>query len=838
MRFIHKRPLCSFVLAMTAGILTGMGSSWLLCLAAAVPVVWSLTPDRKTKERRKMPMPGISASILAGICLLCFVAGYVRIRQEEEMSRSVEPLLAHAESAELQGNVYKKQIRNKETVFYLNQVILRVNGENYKTHPVLVHVSDELSNIKETFHQISELQIGNTAVFCGTLRCFDTASNEGGFDEGQYYRSMGMDYHMDADTLLQVHGQSNAFAGLCEWVLEKLKSNLTILFSEENAGIVSAMVLGDKELLDQSVNTVFRQAGVAHILVVSGMHMSCIGMCIYGILRRLGGHFIPAAGAAVVLYLYGSLTGFGISARRAFLMFALAMLGRAVGRTYDVLTGLSFALLWLLWENPMLIQNTGLQFSVAAILGVVLVARQLRRWWESLRSVENGGDIPQNCRQEHKHRKGVRRISGLVEKLREAWFVSLGVQLTTMPLVMRAYYEVPLYGIFVNLMVVPLLGIVLCLGICCCVLSLIAVGAAQIFAVPLEGVLSVLREVVSWSVRLPGATTVTGTRSVEQVVLYYVILVVLLYGVSWLFEKGVGHKKSVRAVTVGGVLFFAACSLRPMSDGKICAFLDVGQGDGIYIRAENGTNLFLDGGSSSKSRLGSYTILPFLKYNGIGVVDYWLVSHYDTDHVNGLIEVLEEGYSVRCLVLPRRDSSSENYRTILELAEAKGVEILYLGQGDRLHLGEDTIYCLAPERQQAESDGVTEAADENENCLVFYYDGIEFQGIFAGDVGVDTEEIILAQNTCLARVDKARLILKANHHGSNYSNGERWLNALSPAYCVVSCGENNRYGHPGAEAVERMEQISSLLYYTMDERQISFYQDDVEGIVPSCWRGE
>ncbi|MDE7062170.1 MAG: hypothetical protein K2O73_02870, partial [Lachnospiraceae bacterium] len=74
--------------------------------------------------------------------------------------------------------------------------------------------------------------------------------------------------------------------------------------------------------------------------------------------------------------------------------------------------------------------------------------------------------------------------------------------------------------------------------------------------------------------------------------------------------------------------------------------------------------------------------------------------------------------------------------------------------------------------------------------------------------------------------------------GSNYSNGERWLNALSPAYCVVSCGENNRYGHPGAEAVERMEQISSLLYYTMDEGQISFYQDDVEGIVPSCWRGE
>lgn len=838
MGFIRKRPLCSFVLAMAAGILAGMGSPWLPLLAAVTPAVWSVIPERKAKKQRKVRMQGVSVGILAGICVLCFVAGYIRIRQEEDVSRSVEPLLAHTESVELQGNIYKKQIRNKETVFYLNQVILRVNGENHKTHPVLVHVSDELSNIQETSNRISELQIGNTAVFRGTLRCLEAASNEGGFDERQYYRSMGIDYHMDADSLLEIHGKSSAFASLCECLFVKLKINLTIMFSPENAGIVSAMVMGDKELLEQDVNTLFRQAGVAHILVISGMHMSCIGMCIYGMFRRLGGHCIPAAGAAVLLYLYGSLTGFGISARRAFLMFALAMLGRAVGRTYDVLTGLSFALLWLLWENPMLIQNTGLQFSVAAILGVVLAAGQLRRWWKALRPLGERRHIhpKQDPIQDQKrdHRQCVRCISGLGEKLQEAWMVSLGVQLTTMPLVMRAYYEVPLYGVLVNFMVVPLLGIVLCLGICCCVLSLISVSVAQVIAVPLEGMLSALREVVAWSVRLPGAKVVTGARSVELVVLYYVILAALLYGVPWLFGKCVRHRRGERVAALGGMMLFVIFSMRPVSDGKVCAFLDVGQGDGIYIQAENGTNLFLDGGSSNKSQLGTYTILPFLKYNGIGAVDYWLVSHYDADHVNGLIEALEEGYPIHCLVLPGRDSSSESYHTILELAEAKDVEILYLGQGDRIHLGEDMIYCLAPEKQQEEAEGGTESVDENESCLIFYYDGDKFQGIFAGDVGADTEEQILDQNTFLTRLDKTCLILKANHHGSNYSNGEQWLNALSPAYCVVSCGAHNRYGHPGAEAVMRMKRSVQNIRYTMEEGQISFYQEEdglrVEGI--------
>lgn len=829
MRLIRKRPLCSFALAMAAGIAAGMGNSWPLCLAVMALALWGARPDRSAKQRSRPAGPRVPVGILAGICILCFVAGFIRIRQEEQKSRSAEALFVYTGTVELQGNIYKKQIRNKEISFYLNQVILRVDGKNHKTHPVLVHVSDKFSDNKKTSYHIDDLQIGNTAVFRGTLRRPDPARNEGGFDARHYYGSIGIDYHLDAEAVLGVYGQSSAAAEMLEMLREKLKANLSMALSDENMGIVGAMVLGDKELLEQDVNILFRQAGVAHILVVSGMHMSCIGMCIYGVLRKLGGRCIPGAAAAVSLYFYGILTGFGVSARRAFLMFLLAMLGRAAGRTYDVLSGLSFALLWLLWDNPMLLQNTGLQLSAAAILGVVLAARQLGRFWEALHSGEAGVRLQKKQGQGYRQRR--RRIEGLTAGVREACFVSLGVQLTTMPLVMQAYYEVPVYGVLLNILVVPLLGIVLGLGICCCILSLLSVGAAQVVAVPLELMLSALREVVSLSVRLPGARFVTGSRSFAQVILYYVILILLLYGVPGLLKLTGEHKRAMAAASAGALLIFLTCALRPVSDGKVCAFLDVGQGDGIYIRAENGTHIFVDGGSSSMSQSGTYTILPFLKYNGVSAVDYWVVSHYDADHVNGLIEVLEDGYSIHCLVLPGRDSRSENYRTILELAEARGVEILYLKQGDRLHLGEDTIFCLAPEKQQTESKGMEDASDENEACLAIFYDGIKFQGIFAGDVGADTEERIFAQNTCLTRVDKTRLILKADHHGSNYSNGKQWLNALSPLYCVVSCGAHNRYGHPGAEAVSRMQASGADILYTMEAGQISFYQEEAKGIV-------
>lgn len=866
MGLILKRPLCGCALAMAAGILTGMPAAPpLLRVAAVTLAVAAVLPQRtgagkKTASTGRKGMPGKlpagawGSARWRGVLLLAlwtasFLTGNIRVRQEQRISEQTEPLLEVTDPVELQGHIYKKQIRNKETVYYLDRVILRVADQNIETHPVAVHISDKLSETDKL------LQTGTTAVFRGTLRQLRTAANEGGYDEKQYYGFLGIDYHLDVSEVLGVYGNADRIAGFLQNLSNKLKQNYILFLTGEDAGIVSAMVLGDKELLDGETNTSFRQAGVAHILVVSGMHMSCIGMCVYGLLRRRGGCIVPAAGAVVTLYLYGVLTCWGISAQRAFLMFALSMLGRVIGRTYDVLSGLSFAVILLLWQNPMLIGNVGLQFSVSAILGVVLAGGRLRKLAERRREEEKE---KRSARGSGRQPRPGRTVQSLPGKLRDAFCVSLGVQLTTLPLVLRSYYEVPLYGVFLNMLVIPLLGVALCLGILCGGLGLLAPGLARAAAYPLELLLGAMRKAVSLSLALPGSGLITGSRSLEQILLYYIALAVLLFwlpermGKPRLPDRGAGQTATASmpmrkmALTTASmpmqkialsaaILLLSAIFLRPAVTDKCCAFLDVGQGDGVYIQAENGTHLFVDGGSSSKSGLGAYTILPFLKYNGVGRIDYWLVSHYDTDHVSGLLEILETDYPIGCLVLPRRDSASDHYRAILELAEAKDIGILYLGQGDRLELGEDTVYCLAPagaaetmaDGEKARGAGRMSQAegDENESCLAIYYYGKDWQGVFAGDMGTAAEEEMLERNPCLGQADGTRLILKADHHGSDHSNGEAWLTALSPAYCVVSCGENNSYGHPGAEALERMEGSAREIRLTMEEGQVSFYCD-------------
>ena len=239
-------------------------------------------------------------------------------------------------------------------------------------------------------------------------------------------------------------------------------------------------------------------------------------------------------------------------------------------------------------------------------------------------------------------------------------------------------------------------------------------------------------------------------------------------------------------------------------------FLDVGQGDGSFLRTGGGDTVFVDGGSTGAGKVGIYRILPFLKYRGVREIDYWFVSHTDEDHISGLRELLEEGYPVRHLVFSGKVREQEDAALdgLLALAAENGCGICYVDAGDILHLGEAQIRVLAP---------VCGAvyADKNAASLVLRYEEGEFSGIFTGDIGRAEEELLAASG-----VLRPVTFYKAAHHGSKYSNSEGFLQALSPEISVISCGENNRYGHPGDEAVRNMERAGSRIFDTMHGGQI------------------
>ena len=741
-----------------------------------------------------------SAYRLAAVLgMLGFLLGMTRMLYAQQQSLAVQNMLQEQEvlsgqeqQTVIQGKITKKERKNNQTRLYLNHVFLRIGENTYKTNPVLVQFKEEPS--------FQSCRIGTTIVLEGNIRQLNHASNDGNYDEYQYYHSQNIDYHFVAEKICGVSGRENIVKENLFLLKEKLKEDYIKYLSERNAGILGTMLLGDKELLERDVTTTFQQAGASHILVISGMHISCIGLFLYEMLRKRGSFLLAGLIAVGTLFLYVEMTGVGTSALRAWIMFALLMAAKILGRSYDSRTALVIALLLLLWDNPWLIGYAGLQFSVAAILGVVLVA-------ECIEAVLPAGGSRKN-------------IQKYWQKVRKSFAISMAVQLMTFPLVAYYYYEIPIYAVLLNLLIIPLLSVVLINGIAATVLMGVGIWIAKPAIVLLEGLLNVIYIGVRWSSQLPGAMKIVGQWSVQKIAAYYLLFACFCLIIKR--SKSFGKDEHITTdihpcirkcagVLTGIVLLLVF--LHPARSSLFLAMLDVGQGDGIYLRLGKDTTLFVDGGSTDVSKVGQYRILPFLKSNGITKIDYWFVSHYDEDHVNGLLEILETEYPIKNIILPGKQPEVKNYQSICALAERRSIPIHYMKAGDCIRSGEDTISCLLP-------DGGYQAEDENGKSMILFYQTKYISGIFTGDAG-EAEEKWLLEKLRLQKVD----FLKVGHHGSKYSSSENFLKTLSPELALISCGENNRYGHPHQETINRLKEASAEIYDTMKGGQISLEEE-------------
>lgn len=244
-------------------------------------------------------------------------------------------------------------------------------------------------------------------------------------------------------------------------------------------------------------------------------------------------------------------------------------------------------------------------------------------------------------------------------------------------------------------------------------------------------------------------------------------------------------------------------------------FLDVGQGDGIYISDGENSNFFIDGGSSDEKEVGERRILPFLKSNAIRKIDYWFVTHADSDHISGLLEVLESGYSIDYLVMPKAIPKDENYEKLILATKKNKTNIVYMETGNYIKTESLELKCLYPQN--------VEITDKNESSLVLELTKGEFRALFTGDISSEAENKML-QEGVLSDIS----LYKTAHHGSKFSSSAEFLEKLSPEVAVVSCGENNRYGHPHKETLERLNDVGSIVMSTVDYGAITITLDGAE----------
>ena len=704
----------------------------------------------------------------------------------------------------VQGKIYKIENTAFGTNIYLKGVEVE-NGEK----------SVSVKRIFVNTEKIPNVKIGNIIKVRGKLRQFEEAANKGNFDSRKYYLSLGFYGKIEAGTIEIINSDySGIRQGLYELRmeiierLEKLCSDNNGIFSIINNknGIIGAIILGDKTDLDSDIKELYLVSGIAHILAISGLHISFIGMAIYRLLRRRFRFLFSAAVSIPVVLSFGIMSGFGISTIRAIIMFILKIIGEVLGRKYDAITAISLAGLVLLVQNPFVVCNSGFQMSFGAIIAIVLILPVV----EEILNTDN---------------KIIKVISA-----------NFTISLVMNPILAWNYYELPTFSFLLNIVVVPLMSVVIVSSIVGIFCSCIMFGFGKVVIFPGCGILELYTFLCNIINKSSVASIVVGQPKVTIIIVYYAILLVVLFGLKnirtkytraekerniikketgLVLEKKAkkerrikGQNVKLRLACIVGFLLLNCLIYYIPNPGFYITFINVGQGDGILIHGDNGTKVMVDGGSTSEKQVAKNCIVPYLKAEGIGTIDYSIITHTDKDHISGILEILENNNSnrirIKNLVMPDINMKDDTYNELIEKAKLKKINVLYIKKGDTLSLGKTKIKCIYPET-------TTTASDKNDYCTVLSVKNKTSKILLTGDISKEIEEKIKDD------IEENYTVLKVAHHGSNYSSSEKFLKKVNPKYSIISVGKNNSYGHPGNETMERLRKQGGVIYRT-DEK--------------------
>ncbi|MCI9319786.1 MAG: DNA internalization-related competence protein ComEC/Rec2 [Lachnospiraceae bacterium] len=758
--------------------------------------------------------------LLAAICLTAVMGVLLRLGIFDRVPQGQigTEMLTDGEPVTAVGQVYQKDSEK----IYLRTIRITSSADN--SQPFLPCKE----NLICILGREADVPLGSVVLVEGTFEAFSAAANPGEFDSRDYYRTLGIGGKVKDAALLEQGNSYWRFRETLYGIRSLLKQRLGKVLPGKEAAVMCALLLGDKGDLDPELKELYQRNGILHILSISSLHITMIGMTVYQLLRKCRVPVFPAAvSGSILLFLYGMMTGFSVSACRAIGMYLLRMTAEIIGRTYDMPTAAGVMAAVLTVKNPYYLRHSGFLLSFTSMIGIGAVYPAMASGSEKPDNEKGDSEIWSS-----RKKKGKR-------KLLKAVLSGLSITLATLPVQLWFYYQIPTYSVLLNILVLPFMELLMAAGFLALIPGLGIFG--RIDWLILQG----YESLCGWFNGFPCHTWNPGKPGLWQVIVYYLILAAVMCCV-----KGMRAKESKAHKECKGKrhkIVFAACftvlalnvfviGWQPPAENQLL-FLDVGQGDGILVRTASGENILFDCGSSSRSRVGKYVLLPCLRYYGIHTLDAVILSHPDGDHVNGVMELLsmgqDSGIEIKQLVLPKLcpEGRAEMLERLGEFAEREDwssrISIGCLSSGESFSYDRAAFLCLHPES------GWT-GKDANAYSLCVYGVFMDENGekemdfLMTGDVEADGEEALLAalQEKGIRNLS----VLKTAHHGSKNSTSERLLAQLTPMLSVISCGRNNRYGHPHKELLERLEGVDSVTMITGQKGavKVSFYQEMIK----------
>ncbi len=635
-----------------------------------------------------------------------------------------------------------------------------------------------------------QLHIGDTVIFRGKCSDIEAPTNPGQFDLRTYYHARNI-YVTMRQVQMEEHARRRVcfmtpiylFRDLLCNLRYRIQTVLSLLLGPEDASLLAAALLGDKSGLSEERKMLLRDGGASFLLAVSGLHISLAGRSVYRLLRRLRRSFLCASLCSLFLVLtYLLMAGGCVSAQRACIMFALWLGAQVLGRRMDTPSALGAAILLILVRQPCALFDSSFQISCICILSVEFIAPQLERIFRA-----------------------------------EALCAALSIEIGTIPVVLYWYYQMTPYAAVLY----PLFSRMASVLLACALPALLLASVSlllpgKLLAGACKALLSGILLICRIEQALPYSTLVTGRPDPWKIIVYYGLLAAFVVWAGRMDKRAMkAHAVRIRGLCLAGALSMGVL----MSVRKRPAFrytcLDIGQGSCNLI--ECGAHAFVfDAGSSSVTDVWAYRIRPTLKYYGISQVDAVILSHADQDHVNALEEMLDvyqpnlagknaQDVTIGQILLPDLPYEDERLETIAERADRVRIPVGYASEGASIACGDLQMQVLSPSLKD-----ITQDANQDSLVLQAVYGDLTI--LMSGDLELEGEERFCERyrNGLPGTpgddsvIPDTFCILVAGHHGSKNATSERMLEIVQPDLVLISCGKNNRYGHPAGAMLSRL----------------------------------
>jgi len=659
----------------------------------------------------------------------------------------------------------------------------------------------------------SSYEYGDVLLVSGKL---ETPTQFDDFDYKGYLAHQGI-YSTVLYPKIEILEKGKGFKPL-EWIYSVrtgLSQTTAKVLPEPQASLAQGIILGIRGNIPPSVKTNFSHTGTAHILAISGLHLSIVA----GILLSIGiwlfgrRHYIYIWLALGAIWLFALLTGMHLPVVRGAIMASLFLTAELLGRQRNAFTSLAFAAAIMIGISPQILWTASFQMSFLAMAGLIFIFPPLQAAGRKAVKATLGED-------------GV--AVSTANFITDSFSVTLGAIIAVWPVIAYYFGIISLVAPLTTFLTLPVLPAIIITGALAGGLGFIALSVGYGVGWFAWLFLSYMLVVINGFAAIPLSSIEVGSVGTTLIWIYYPALAIAIWlnsnwgkltspinkATAWL-KSGVDKSSSlisqvpnkwvITPLIVVAILVSLTAATMP-DDNLHISILDVGQGDAILISRGN-QQVLVDGGPSPQAiSLGLSNKMPFWDRT----IDLVILTHPSADHVTGLVEVLNR-YEVKEVLYPDLDYDSFIYSEWLKLIDEKDIKCTIAQAGQQIDLGRVIINVLNP--QIPLLTGTESDIDNNGVVLHISMDNVSF--LLTADIMREAEFELIRRRASLSST-----VLKVAHHGSDTSTTPEFLAVVNPQLAAISAGEDNPYGHPSDEVMARLEDKigSENIYQTYDAK--------------------